>query len=722
MHKSLIVFILVTLVFSVESGQIAAPDEVLDTIAQINHMNWVVTKIKNYNNAIVLEEEYEKISPGMLNLNRIPDKETLGKIMALLDELHAMRKAERDMKFWRDHFDAERKQQQLDHWKRRIKEYDIDVGKVVSGAARIAIGDPTTVLEMGKAVAATSLDEYSAYYSFAQKVERDKDKKIFDFETEKLDAMHKRNKDMLQDQWDLIRKYKLDDTLRVAESDLLALIEILKDPDPAHIYPRIEPLKSRFPTFPVYWYYLSTAALEATEFKVGLEACDTFFRINRGLFRDDPMSGVVALNKAMMMEKNDLNRDEIRRCLDECRRQTAIRPDWQRDYICASLYASFLKDRISALHVLKRAISILENNVRNGVDALRRIALSEDSLLRYGEADFPDGDALAQCRRLYQEIESGDEISNAGMSARSLGAAELVSPVENLEFVGRLSADQIWAIVGDDVENVMLRFDTAVRRKGKVSWGMDAEAVAKVPMRWFLSGRLSIEVCAMSNKKVIVMLPENKKLRRAVVGDCIELHFPVEKRKLSDADSFVLKFKHSRYPSSMVFASASPYVDTVPAKVIGGMSFAGKFAADKICDDLRLYEVIICGKTFLRSFEGRGTRFAERVREDDWQTEFAKVFRNISRINKGNNKTVFPNIEGVEISDDGMVIHYINNGKQPFKPSVSVFLLSQYGTILGRVDDIWRFKKIVAGAKGTSEKFPLSHVDSLIYMDVEIGE
>ena len=47
-------------------------DAVLDTIAQMNHMNWVVTKIKNYNNALVLEEEYEKISPGMLNLNRKP--------------------------------------------------------------------------------------------------------------------------------------------------------------------------------------------------------------------------------------------------------------------------------------------------------------------------------------------------------------------------------------------------------------------------------------------------------------------------------------------------------------------------------------------------------------------------------------------------------------------------------------------------------------------------
>ena len=83
------------------------------------------------------------------------------------------------------------------------------------------------------------------------KLEAEADKKLFEFETKRLDAVHKRNKEMLQDQWNLIRKHKLDDSLRVAESDLLALIEILKDPDPTHIYPRIEPMKSRFPFFPV---------------------------------------------------------------------------------------------------------------------------------------------------------------------------------------------------------------------------------------------------------------------------------------------------------------------------------------------------------------------------------------------------------------------------------------------------------------------------------------
>ena len=54
----------------------AASDAALDTIAQINHINWVVNTIKTYNNALVLEEEYDKISPGRLNLNRIPEYQT----------------------------------------------------------------------------------------------------------------------------------------------------------------------------------------------------------------------------------------------------------------------------------------------------------------------------------------------------------------------------------------------------------------------------------------------------------------------------------------------------------------------------------------------------------------------------------------------------------------------------------------------------------------------
>ena len=85
-----------------------AEDAALDTIAQINHINWVVNTIKTYNNAIVLEEEYDKISPGRLNLNRIPDQETMERIIKMLDRLHSLRMKERDLKKWRDDFEFRR--------------------------------------------------------------------------------------------------------------------------------------------------------------------------------------------------------------------------------------------------------------------------------------------------------------------------------------------------------------------------------------------------------------------------------------------------------------------------------------------------------------------------------------------------------------------------------------------------------------------------------------
>ena len=92
-----------------------------DTIAQINHINWVVSKIKTYNNVLVLEEEYKQISPGRLNLSRIPDQKTLDKITEMLDLLHSMMQAERDLEHWKRTFEVRRKNAQFDFWTGRYQ-------------------------------------------------------------------------------------------------------------------------------------------------------------------------------------------------------------------------------------------------------------------------------------------------------------------------------------------------------------------------------------------------------------------------------------------------------------------------------------------------------------------------------------------------------------------------------------------------------------------------
>ena len=704
--------------FSLLGDESQNNDAVLDTIAQMNHMNWVVTKINHYNNAIVLEEEYKKISPGMLNLNRIPDKETLDKIMALLDELHAMRKDVRDMKYWRDHFDAECRQKQLEHWNSRIGNVMDKMGNVASDATKSL--SYAAAAKAAKEVAITAFDEYVAYQSFANKLEKEADRKVFEFDTKKLDAVHKRNKEMLHDQWNLIRKYKLDDSLRVAESDLLALIEILKDPDPTHIYPRIEPMKSRFPSFPVYWYYLSSAALEANEYAVGLEACETFFKVNRGLFRDDPMAGIVALNKAIMLEKSDKSKGEIHRCLDEYRVKTACNPDWRRDYVCATLYFAVLDDKKAAVHILNRSMAVLENNIKNDLGELKKMTAHGEVEIPHGEADFPDGDALLQCRRLLAQIEAGGEVKVDGATLKKLAHGELSSTIEKLQYVGKLSAEQIWNAIKDDIETLSLKCDTSIRRSGKVTWKRDMELVARIPVRWFLSGGFKVTVGLLDGASRRATLAEDKKLRRAISSDMIELRFPVEKSALQNVDSFVLEFRHPQYPSAMTFASASPYVDTSPAKMIG-LSLPGKFAADRLCEDLSLYEVRICGKEFRRVFDGSGAvAFGGNVQDSEWAAEFSKVFKNLKEMKDGVNLIGMGYVKAVEIEKGNLVMRYENEGEQPIKPKVSVFLLNKYGSIISRFDDVWRFKKIAPGDKGKSAAFKLPFDEAVKYFDVEV--
>ena len=116
----------------------ASGEAARDTIAQINHLNWVVSKIKTYNNVIVLEEEYRQISPDKLNLNRIPDKDTLGKILEMLDLLHGMINDEREMQEWKRTFEMRRKRQQVEFWRNQVGNAQSSVSEV--GWTSLAVG------------------------------------------------------------------------------------------------------------------------------------------------------------------------------------------------------------------------------------------------------------------------------------------------------------------------------------------------------------------------------------------------------------------------------------------------------------------------------------------------------------------------------------------------------------------------------------------------------
>lgn len=370
-------------------------DAILDTIAQINHINWVVNVIKTYNNALVLEEEYEKISYGNLNLSRIPDEDTLIRITKTLETLHSLRKDEREMKHWLEDFRNSRG--------RKVKSYWLKASKETINALSTQASECQLAFEHGKAAGMAAVAQtvfnmafhavslYFDYDNFVYELDKSIKDRRFDFDAAKLDLLHQQNKELLQDQWRFINRYHLDDRLRVSDNDIKRLIDCLKDDDHLRIYKRIMVMRERFSLFPEYWYYLSCVAMETGHFKDGITACDTFFKINREIFRDDPMAGIVAYNKAFMLPKTEANKQEIHKCLELAKKSNSLRGDWQLDYLVAIMYKGVFNEQAKAEEMLETAIALLEQKSRDHA--------------RYGsKADVTLKEGLRNCRNALHEL------------------------------------------------------------------------------------------------------------------------------------------------------------------------------------------------------------------------------------------------------------------------------------------------------------------------------
>jgi len=414
---SLFAAVVSPIIVSAQNLTVSAGDTnaVLDTIAQINHINWIVNVIKTCNNVLVLEEEYDKISYGNLNLNRIPDEDTLNRIDKALDTLHSLRKDEREMKRWLEDFRDSRGRKVKSYWLKATKEtrdalsaqasecqFAFERGKT-AGMAAVA----QTVFNM--AFHAVSL--YLDYDNFVYELDKSVKDRWFDFDTAKLDLLHQQNKELLQDQWRFINRYHLDDKLRVSDNDIKRLLDCLKDDDHVRIYKRLMVMRERFSLFPEYWYYLSCVSMETGHFKDGIEACDAFFRVNREIFRDDPMAGIVAYNKAFMLPKTEANKQEIRKCLELAKKSNSLRGDWQLDYLVAIMYKGVLNEQAKAEEMLETAIALLEQKSRSNA--------------RYGsKAGVTLKEGLRNCRNALHELR-GESLEYDGYDESDELAREL---------------------------------------------------------------------------------------------------------------------------------------------------------------------------------------------------------------------------------------------------------------------------------------------------------
>lgn len=682
----------------------ATSDAAMDTIAQINHINWVVSKIKTYNSSLVLEEEYRQISPDKLNLNRIPDQEALQRIVAMLDLLHGMMKAERELLYWKMSYEARRKRKQLEFWKGRYVNLSTDVGPL---AFRGIVPGASAVYSVSK----FALTSYRDYDDFVQELEAEAVRKKFEIETTKLERLHALNKELLQSQWKMIQDYGFDDSLRVSDSDIILFIEALKDSDLRRVYARIEAMREKFRIFPVYWYYLSSVALATGHLEDALQACNQFFEVNRGLFRDDPTVGAVAMNKAFLLPKDDAHRDEIRSLLALVRKRNAGIVDWRKDYFCAALYSTYLEDRESSVKVLTHAMSALEYAVSERLHAIGNLRDAAD--VPSSSIEFADGESLWLCRQLMSEISSGQTVYDEE-GLRKLCERETSSAIDKLAYVGKMSYPRAWEALKSDVVGI------ALQAKNRLSWkGVASEVSAALPLRWLLSGEFAIELAAVHGEDVVQVLVENRGKRSLTNDGRVKVVFamPKEKDVLPKADALRLCLRHPDYPVELTFASGTPSKSASTASAPGLVLNDGDFNEGHLLDDLRLMTASFGGKRYC--YVGAGREFA--VEGDQyWKDMFRLSFPNIRDYACGIVKVQTNGVDEVEFRENGQVqIRYRNRTTGKIRPAISIYLLNRYGAVLRRIDDSWKFKKLKPGERFDSEWFV--GAANAAFSDIETG-
>lgn len=392
-------FAVLTIHLSAQDGGASGDDNeaILDTIAQINHINWVVNTIKTYKNPIVLEIESQKVSPGNLYLDRIPDRTAMERIKQILNTLHDLRMDEREMKRWREDFEERRDREQKTFLLKASKQAVDTMTKQVQECCSQwswesnPVGSIAAVVNTAFNVVHCPVSLYNDYDNFVYAQNKAARDKQFDFDTAKLNLLHQQNIGLLEDQWNFITRYKLDDKLRVSDADIGRLIECLRDDNPSRIYTRLVPMSERFSLFPEYWYYLSCVAMETGHFKEGLGACDQFLKVNRHIFRDDPMEGIVAFNKAFMLPKTDANKEEVRRYIELASKNNVLRGDWQLDYLVAIMYKGVFGEKGKSEKLLERAIATIEQESHKRT--------------RYGgKAGITLDEGLSKCRNALHEL------------------------------------------------------------------------------------------------------------------------------------------------------------------------------------------------------------------------------------------------------------------------------------------------------------------------------
>ena len=373
--------------------------DAMTALFAINHINWVVTKIKTFNDPAVLEEEYRGLTADALNLRVIKDPELIDLICRILDVIVEMRIEEKERAFLKDELDQGTSDALAD---------------AVSGIRITGLNPIAMVASAVTSVASAALNYKKAKRALQKKFERQN----WALDKNRLYYLNDLNKELLRDFWAIVQKYpELPDEYRVSEKNIQLLVDHLKDEDAKMRHEFLKAFSDQFAGFQPYWYHRAAAAYEVAgnaQLDEGARSAareDARFSLDRymsiqivcgNVLRKDATAAKAALLRAAMLSEDGSRDAEAYQDAINVVMRNSSPDDWQAAYFCALIAIRELKDVSQAERILAPAISELDWQRR------RRLADWRDELETKFEQNgtnrvdnlLATGDALYECRTL----------------------------------------------------------------------------------------------------------------------------------------------------------------------------------------------------------------------------------------------------------------------------------------------------------------------------------
>lgn len=257
-----------SIVDRMRSGSFDFDDAKIRTAYALNLCTVSVSQIIDYNDIVVLEQEYEAILNN-LNIERMPKDEALLSILKqLLDTITFFRIQEGDKRF------IDREYQ--NKMKNAIWSAVPNFGLIVAG------GNPITMavsLASQVGIGYMNYRKAKAENAFAQ------EKQMWQLQRSAIEQFNGLRRELFDTAWRLVDAHELPDEYRLTERQVNQYNEILMDPDHVRRYERLDTIKESFVAYPPFWYFFGNTANTISRSTAGeaqeyyLNAAKTYYEI-----------------------------------------------------------------------------------------------------------------------------------------------------------------------------------------------------------------------------------------------------------------------------------------------------------------------------------------------------------------------------------------------------------------------------------------------------------